>query len=119
VVGELLGAWGTVNHIGLHAMTGFMGRTVVEVAMEIMIAIMAISFVTVLLPPTTVIPVVITLAIAASDVIVVIVAVVELEIIVVGRVPAIVVITSVSPWIDAMSHMIIVAYMVVWADRCA
>jgi hypothetical protein len=51
--------------------------------------------------------------IAVSVVIVVIVVVVELEIIVAGRVPTIAVIAPVSPWIDARSHMIIVAYVVV------
>jgi hypothetical protein len=51
--------------------------------------------------------------IAASVIIVVIVAVVELAIIVAGRVPAIVSIAPVSPWIDVRSHVIIVAYMVV------
>jgi hypothetical protein len=56
---------------------------------------------------------VITPVIATSVVIVVIVVVVELAIIIVGRVPAIAVIASVSPWIDARSHVIIVAYMVV------
>jgi hypothetical protein len=83
------------------------------------IAIMVISFVTVLLPPTTVVPVVIMPVIAALVIIVVIVAVVELAIIVVGRVPAIAVITPVSPWIVVMSHVIIVAYMVVWASGCS
>jgi hypothetical protein len=80
---------------------------------------MAISFVTVLLSLTTVVPVVITPVIAASVVIVVIVTVVELAIIVVGRVPVIAVIAPVSPWIDARSHMIIVAYVVVWAGGSA
>jgi hypothetical protein len=51
--------------------------------------------------------------IAVSVVIVVIVVVVELAIIVAGRVPTIAVIAPVSPWIDARSHMIIVAYVVV------
>jgi hypothetical protein len=83
------------------------------------IAIMAISFVIVLLPPMTVVPMVITPVITASVVIVVIVAVVKLVIIVAGRVPAIAVIASVSPWIDARSHVIIVAYMVVWVGGCA
>jgi hypothetical protein len=83
------------------------------------IAIMAISFVIVLLPPMTVVPMVITPVIAASVVIVVIAVVVELAIIVAGRVPAIAVIASVSPWIDARSHVIIVAYMVVWVGGCA
>jgi hypothetical protein len=77
------------------------------------IAIAAISFVTVLLPSTTVVPVVITPVIATSVTIVVIVAVVELAIIVVGRVPTIVVIAPISPWIDVRSHVIVVAYMVV------
>jgi hypothetical protein len=63
--------------------------------------------------------VVITLVIATLVVIVVIMAVVELTIIVAGRVPTIAIIASVSPWIDAMSHVIIVSYMVVWADGCA
>jgi hypothetical protein len=92
---------------------------VVEVATEIVIAIMAISFFTVLLPLTTVVPVVITPVIAASVVIVVIAVVVELDIIVVGRVLVIVVIASVSPCIDARSHVIIIAYVVVWAGGCA
>jgi hypothetical protein len=77
------------------------------------IAIVAISFITVLLPSTTVVPMVIASVIAVSVVIVVIVAVVELEIIVAGRVPTIAVIAPVSPWIDTRSHMIIVAYVVV------
>jgi hypothetical protein len=67
---------------------------------EIIIAIMVISFVTVLLPLTTVVPVVITPVIAASVITVVIAAVVELAIIVVGRVPMMAVIASISPWID-------------------
>jgi hypothetical protein len=46
------------------------------------------------------------------------VAVVELVIVVAGRVPAIAVIASVSPWIDARSHVIIVSYVVVWAGGC-
>jgi hypothetical protein len=79
--------------------------------MEIVIAIMVISFVTV--PPTTVVPVVITLVIAVSVVIVVVAVMVELAIIVAGRVPTIAVIASVSPWIDTKSHVIIVAYVVV------
>jgi hypothetical protein len=62
---------------------------------------------------------VITSVIAASVVIVVIVAVVELMIIVAGRVPAIVVIAPVNPWIDARSHVIVVAYMAVWAGGCS
>jgi hypothetical protein len=82
------------------------------------IAITAISFVTMLLPSTTVVPV-ITPVIAASVVIVVIVAVVELVIIIVGRVPAIVIIAPVSPWINARSHVIVVAYVVVWAGKCS
>jgi hypothetical protein len=45
--------------------------------------------------------------------------VVELAIIVAGRVPTIIVITSISPWIDVRSHVIIVAYVVVWAGGCA
>jgi hypothetical protein len=77
------------------------------------IAIATISFVTVLLPSTTVVPVVITPVIVASVVIVVIVAVVELAIIIAGRVPAIVVIAPVSPWIDARSHVIVIAYVAV------
>jgi hypothetical protein len=64
------------------------------------------------------VPVVITPVIAASVVIVVIVVVVELAIIVVGRVPVIAIIASISPWIDARSHVIIVAYVVVWAGKC-
>jgi hypothetical protein len=60
-----------------------------------------------------VVPVVIVPVIAALVVIVVIVAVVELAIIVAGRVPMIVVIAPFSPWIDARSHVIIVAYVVV------
>jgi hypothetical protein len=87
--------------------------------MEIVIAIMAISFITMLLPLTTVVPVVITPVIVASVVILVIAAVVELAIIIVGRVPAIVIIISVSPWIDARSRVIIIAYVVVWAGGCA
>jgi hypothetical protein len=78
-----------------------------------MIAIMVISFVTVLLPLTTVVTVVITPVIAASVVIVVIAVVVELAIIIVGRVPTIAIVISVSPWIDARSHVIIIAYVVV------
>jgi hypothetical protein len=83
------------------------------------IAIVAISFVTMLLPPTTVVPVVIAPVIATLVVIVVILAVVELAIIVAGRVPTIAVIALVSPWIDARSHVIIVAYVVIWADGCS
>jgi hypothetical protein len=83
------------------------------------IAIVVISFVTVLLPPTTVVPVVIAPVITVSVIIVVIVAVVELAIIVAGRVPTIAVITPVNPWIDARSHVIIVAYVVVWAGGCS
>jgi hypothetical protein len=83
-----------------------------------MIANMTISFVTVLLPLTTVVPVVITSVITASVIIIVVAVVVELAIIVAGRVPAIAVVASISPWIDAWSHVIIVAYVVVWADRC-
>jgi hypothetical protein len=89
---------------------------VVEVMTEIVITIMAISFVTVLLSPTTV---VITSVIATSVVIIVIMAMVELANIVAGRVPVIALIASVSPWIDARSHVIIVAYVVVWASGCA
>jgi hypothetical protein len=77
------------------------------------IAIVAISFVTVLLSPMTVVSVVIASVIAVSVVIVVIVAVVELAIIITWRVPTIAVIAPVSPWIDARSHVIIVAYVVV------
>jgi hypothetical protein len=84
---------------------------------EIVIVIVAISFVTVFLPPTTVVPVVVAPVIAASVVIVVIV--VELAIIVAGRVPMIAVIPPVSPWIDTRSHVIIVAYVVVWAGGCS
>jgi hypothetical protein len=51
------------------------------------IAIAAISFITVLLPSTMVVPMVITPVIAASVVIVVIVAVVELAIIIAGGFP--------------------------------
>jgi hypothetical protein len=52
-------------------------------------------------------------------IIVVIVVVVKLAIIIAGRVPAIVVIAPVSPWIDASNHVIVVVYMVVWAGRCS
>jgi hypothetical protein len=45
--------------------------------------------------------------------------VVELAIIVAGRVPMIAVIPPVSPWIDTRSHVIIVAYVVVWAGGCS
>jgi hypothetical protein len=83
------------------------------------IAIVVISFVTVLLPSTTVVPMVITPVIAASVIIVVIVAVVELAIIIVGRVPAIAVIAPVSPWIVVRSHVIVVAYVVVWDGGCS
>jgi hypothetical protein len=86
---------------------------------DIVIAIVAILFVTVLLPSTMVVPVVITPAIAASIVIVVIVVMVELAIIVVGRVPMIVIIAPINPWIDARSHVIVIAYMVVWAGGCS
>jgi hypothetical protein len=92
---------------------------VVEVTTEIVISIMAILFVTMLLPPMTVVPVVITPVIATSVVIVVIMAVVELAIVVTRRVPTIAIIASVSPWIDARSHVIIVAYVVVWVGGCA
>jgi hypothetical protein len=94
---------------------------VVKVAMEIVIAIMAISFVTVLLSLTTVVPVVITPVFATPIVIVVIAAVVKLAIIITGRVFAIAVVASVSSWIDTRSYvvfMIIVAYVVVWAGGC-
>jgi hypothetical protein len=57
--------------------------------------------------------VVIAPVIVASVVIIVIVTVVELAIIIAGRVPTIAVIAPVSPWIDARSHVIIVAYVVV------
>jgi hypothetical protein len=81
--------------------------------MKIVIAIVVISFVTVLLPPTTVVPVVTASVIATSVVIIVIVVVVELDFIVVGRVRTIAIIALVSPWIDARSHVIIDAYVVV------
>jgi hypothetical protein len=86
------------------------------------IAIMAISFVTVLLSLTTVVPVVITPVVAVPVVIVVIAAVVKLAIIIAGRVPTIAVVASVSSWNDTRSYVvsvIIVAYVVVWAGGCA
>jgi hypothetical protein len=95
---------------------------VVKVATEIMIAIMAIPFVTVLLSLLTVVPVVITPVVAASVVVVIIAAVVELAIIIAGRVCAIAVVASISSWIDTRSYVvsaIIVAYLVVWAGGCA
>jgi hypothetical protein len=81
-----------------------------------MIAIMAISFITVLLSLTMVVSVVITPVVDAPVVVVVIVAVVELEIIIAGRVSAIAIIASVNSWIDTRSYVvstIIIAYVVV------
>jgi hypothetical protein len=60
------------------------------------IAIMAISFITVLLSLSTVVPVVITPVVAAPVVVVVITVVVELAIIIAGRVSTIAVIASIS-----------------------
>jgi hypothetical protein len=95
---------------------------VVEVTTEIVIAIMAISFVTVLLSLMTVVPVVNTSVVAASVIVVVIAAVAELANIIAGRVFAIAVVASVSSWIDTRSYIvfaIIIAYMVVCASGCA
>jgi hypothetical protein len=130
VVGELLRAQGTVDHIILYAMTGFMGRTVlsslfnarthvavVEVMTEIVIAIMEISFITVLLFLTTVVPVVITPVVAAPVIVVVIAAVAEAMVIIAGRVSTIAVVASVSSWIDTRSS--VVHNMVVCASGCA
>jgi hypothetical protein len=64
--------------------------------MEIMIAVMAISFVTILLSLTTVVPAVITPVVVAPVIVVVIAAMVELAIIIAGRVSAIAVIASIS-----------------------
>jgi hypothetical protein len=89
---------------------------------EIVIAIMAISFITVLLSLTTVVPVVITPVVAAPVIVVVIAAVVELAIIITGRVSVIAIVASVSSWIDTKSYVvsaIIIAYVVVWAGGCA
>jgi hypothetical protein len=86
------------------------------------IAIMAISFITVLLSLTTVVLVVITPVVAASVVVIVIAMVVELAIIIAGRVSTIAVVASVNSWIDTRSYVvsaIIVAYMVVCASGCA
>jgi hypothetical protein len=130
VVFELLGAWGTVDRIILYAMTGFMGYTVpgslfnvrtqvmvVEVVMEIVIAIMVISFVTVLLSLTTVVPVVITSVVAAPVVIIVIVAVTEAMVIIAGRVSTIAVVASIGSWINTRSF--VVHNTVVCASGCA
>jgi hypothetical protein len=95
---------------------------VVKVVTEIVIAITAISFVTILLSLTTVVLMVITPVVAAPVVVVVIAAMVELAIIIVGRVSTIAIIASVSSWINTRSYvvsMIIVAYIVVWAGGCA
>jgi hypothetical protein len=83
---------------------------------------MAISFVTVLLSLVTVVLVVIMPVVAASIVVVVIAAVAELAIIITGRVSTIVIIASISSWIDTRSYVvsaIIVAYVVVYAGGCA
>jgi hypothetical protein len=91
--------------------------TVVEVVTEIVIAIMAISFITILLSLTTMVPVVITSVVAAPVVIVVIVAVAEAAVIIAGRVSTIAVVASVSSWIDTRSS--VVHNMVVSANGCA
>jgi hypothetical protein len=82
-----------------------------------MIAIMAISFVTVLLSLTTVVPVVITPVVIVSVVVVVIVAVAEVVIFIAGRVSAIDVVASISSWIDTRSY--VVHNVVVCAGGCA
>jgi hypothetical protein len=85
--------------------------------MEIVIAIMAISFVTVLLSLTTVVSVVITPVVAVSVVVIVIAAVAEVAIIIVGRVSVITIVASVSSWIDTRSC--VVHNVVVCASGCA
>jgi prepilin signal peptidase PulO-like enzyme (type II secretory pathway) len=133
VIGKLLGARGAVNSIVFHAMTGFMRRTVqsslfnartyvtvVEVVTEIVIAITAISFATILLSLTMVVPVIITPVVAAPIVIVVIAAVVEAVAIITGRVSTIAAIASVSSiiaWIGTRSS--VVNNAVAPASRCA
>jgi hypothetical protein len=67
---------------------------------------MVISFVTVLLSLTTVVPVVITPIVVAPVVVVVIAAVAEVAVIVTGRVSAIAVVASVSSWIDTRSYVV-------------
>jgi hypothetical protein len=67
---------------------------------------MAISFVTVLLSLTTVIPVVITPVVAASVVVVVTVAVAEVAVIIARRVSTIAVVASLSSWIDTRSYVV-------------
>jgi hypothetical protein len=118
-----------MDRIVLHARTGFMGRTVssslfntrtqvtvVEVATEIVIAIMAISFITVLLSLMMMVPVVITSVVAAPIIVVVIAAVAEAAVIITGRVSTIVVVASVSSWIDTRSS--VVHNVVVCASGC-
>jgi hypothetical protein len=63
---------------------------------EIVIAIMAISFVTVLLSLTMMVPVIITPVVAAPVVVVVITVVAEATVIIAGRVSVIAVVASVS-----------------------
>jgi hypothetical protein len=84
---------------------------------EIIIAIMAISFVTVLLSLTTMVPVVIMPVVAASIVVIVIAAMDEVAVIIAGRVSAIAVVASVSSWIDTRSY--VVHNAVVCASGCA
>jgi hypothetical protein len=94
---------------------------VVEVTTEIVIAIMEISFITILLSLTTVIPVVTVswrsrIIIAMLVIVVVIAAMAEVAIIIAGRVSAIAVIASVSSWIDTRSY--VVHNVVVCASGC-
>jgi hypothetical protein len=122
VIGKLLGARGAVNHIVFHATTGFMGRTVqsslfnvrtyvtvVEVVTEMVIAITAISFATILLSLTTVVPVIITPVVAAPIVVVVIAAVVEAAVIIMGRVSTVAAVASISSvvaWVATRSSVV-------------
>jgi hypothetical protein len=84
---------------------------------EIVIAIMVISFVTVLLFLTMMVPVVITPVVAVPVVVVVIAAVAEAAVIIMGRVSMIAVVASISSWIDTRSSVIHNA--VVCASGCA
>jgi hypothetical protein len=84
---------------------------------KIVNAIMAISFVTVLLSLMMMVPVVITPVDATPIVIVVIAAVAEVAVIIARRVSAIVVVASVSSWIDTRSY--VVHNAVVCASGCA
>jgi hypothetical protein len=83
--------------------------TVVEVVMEIIIAITAISFATILLFLTTVVPVIITPVVAAPIVVVIIVVVVEAMIIITGRISTVAAdasFSSVVAWVVTRSSMV-------------